>query len=203
MYQIFTSNTGLHELYDYREDLPFYEKSNGFKLPNKKYYSAIERRFNFIIEYRKFRSDGIRVCNEECTCCKIQRIFHKGSREKFQSLEFDIEFNGDVIREHALKIVRKLNKGGKLLKLGDKIIWRENFDSNNRYVIDNGEESHLDFIMYPEIIDKLNGKDLDYEIEIIEEICELRDNEYGMGKRAHECNDSNEYSKRLRISQDD
>ncbi|CAG8514046.1 9934_t:CDS:2 [Acaulospora morrowiae] len=175
-------NSGLWELYDYYENLPYYEISNGFRLPNRKYYSAIERRFNFIIEYHKIRDDGIRVCNVECTCCRIQRIFHKGSREKFQKLKFDIEFDRDITQDCALEIVRKLNRKGKLLRLDNKIIWREDFNNDNRYMVDDGDELHLDFIVYPEIIEKLNRNNHNYEIEIIEEICELRDDN-GMRKR--------------------
>ncbi|CAG8441742.1 3002_t:CDS:2 [Acaulospora morrowiae] len=142
MYQVLISNTGLRELYDYDGDIPYYER----------FYRAIERRFNFIIEYRKIRNDSVRVCNVECTCCRIQRIFHKGSREKFQKLEFDIEFDEKITRDCALEIVRKLNREGKLLQLDNKIIWREDFNDDNRYMVRDGDELHLDFIVYSEIL---------------------------------------------------
>ncbi|CAG8607561.1 5837_t:CDS:1 [Acaulospora morrowiae] len=145
MYQVFTSNTGLRGLYDYG-DIPYYEK----------FYKAIERRFNFIIEYRKIRDDSVRVCDVQCTYCKIQRIFHKGSREKFQKFEFDIEFDGKITWDCALEIVRKLNRKRKLLRLNNKIIWREDFNDDNRYMVEDGDELHLDFIVYPEILEEFN-----------------------------------------------
>ncbi|CAG8655842.1 8714_t:CDS:2 [Acaulospora morrowiae] len=205
MYQVFTSNSGLRELYDYWEDLPFYVRSNGYRIPNRKYYSAVERRFDFVVEYRRYRDDNIPVCSGECVCCKVRRIFHKGSKEKFQKLEFDVEFNEGVTQEYVSRIVKKLSKKGKLLKMGNKIIWRENFESNNRYVItDSNSDDGLvsDFITYPEIIKKLNERVVDFDdIEIIEEIdiCELGGESSGSKKRDYE-NDNNFNLKRQKIS---
>ncbi|CAG8790807.1 5982_t:CDS:1, partial [Acaulospora morrowiae] len=85
-----------------------------------------------------------------------------------------------------------------MLRLDNKIIWREDFNNDNRYMVEDGDELHLDFIVYPEIIEKLNRKNHNYEIEIIKEICELRDNN-GMRKRRYDCDDKN--SKRLKTSQ--
>ncbi|CAG8686728.1 7804_t:CDS:2, partial [Dentiscutata heterogama] len=91
--QAFTSNIPLRELYTYAEDQERIRDSKGEWKPNRKYYSSIIGRFDYVIEYQKICDDSEKICIDQCACCKIMRIFHKSSREKFNNNQFDIEFN--------------------------------------------------------------------------------------------------------------
>ncbi|CAG8709549.1 1704_t:CDS:2, partial [Acaulospora morrowiae] len=110
------------------------------------------------------------------------------------------------LREYTSRIVKKLSKKGRLLKMGNRIIWRKNFESNNRYVItDSNSDDGLvsDFITYSEIIEKLNERIVDFDdIEIIEEIdiCELEGGESSGSKKRDYENDNNFNLKRWKIS---
>ncbi|HEY6536413.1 MAG TPA: hypothetical protein VIY08_11555, partial [Candidatus Nitrosocosmicus sp.] len=159
MYQIFTSNTDLRGLYDYSEDYKLIMGYDGQQKVNRKEYAAIYRRFQYIIECRKFRDDDRRPCLDVCVCCQVRRIFLKGSREKFNNLEFDIKFNLGVTYDQASKIIEKLNCDGELLKYGNRLIWRRQFEDENGYVVTeptirNGFES--DVITFPDIINDIN-----------------------------------------------
>ncbi|CAG8639992.1 168_t:CDS:2, partial [Scutellospora calospora] len=103
--QVFIANSSLREQYTYYEDIPFVQYSNGYKVTNRKYYSAASKRFDYIIEYFKFRDDNKQPCNDKCLCCKVCRIFHKGSYDNFINFRFDIEFNSNITIEKAEEIV--------------------------------------------------------------------------------------------------
>ncbi|CAG8658401.1 1878_t:CDS:2, partial [Scutellospora calospora] len=103
--QVFTANSSLREQYTYYKDIPFVQYSNRYKVTNRKYYSAASEQFDYIIEYFKFRDDNKQLCNNEYLCCKVRRIFHKGSYNNFINLRFDIEFNSDITIEKAEEII--------------------------------------------------------------------------------------------------
>ncbi|CAG8564793.1 9773_t:CDS:2 [Acaulospora morrowiae] len=90
--------------------------------------------------------------------------------------------------------------------MGNKIIWKENFESNNRYVVTDSNSDDglvLDFITYLEIIEKLNERVVDFDdIEIIKEIdvCELEGSESSGSKKRDYENDNNFNLKRQKIS---
>ncbi|CAG8783568.1 34189_t:CDS:2, partial [Racocetra persica] len=75
------------------------------KIENKRKYSSIYNRFDYIIEYKKFRNDDVRPCAFECLCCLVKRIFHKGLYENFVNLRFDIEFNSGLTLKEIAYIV--------------------------------------------------------------------------------------------------
>ncbi|CAG8808639.1 15454_t:CDS:2, partial [Dentiscutata erythropus] len=158
--QVFTANSSLREQYIYYEDMPYFQYSNEYKVPNKKFYSAISERFDFIIEYFKFRDDNKQPCNEECLCCKVRRIFHQGSYDDFINLKFDIEFGGDITIEKAEEIVY-FDNGNILFKDERKeiIFFRKNFGSDiTQYILSNHEiinGNHTDIIQYPRVVKKL------------------------------------------------
>ncbi|KAF0417811.1 hypothetical protein F8M41_007317 [Gigaspora margarita] len=155
--QVFTSNAPLCEQYIYVEEKKYITNKDEEQRLNRKYYSAIEGRFDDIIEYYKFREDNLNPCEIECYCCPIRRIFHKGSYEKFNSFKFDIEFNSNVSQEKATEIIEK--SSGTLLKKRNLYYWRakRNVDKT-KYILKsykNFERKKSDIIIFPEIIEKL------------------------------------------------
>lgn len=192
MIQVFTSNLNLRKMYDYAEDHPYIERGNGFRVANGKFFSAILGRFDYVIEYRKFRSDNTDVCANECSCCEVRRIFWKGSKEKFQGLEFDIEFNSDVTQDQALELVDGWDEGG-LYKIGSRLVWKEKYEDRGRYVITDSENVDgmpSDLIVYPEIMEKFRDRGME-SVELIKSVR----------KRIHDSDDvSSERSKRMRFN---
>ncbi|CAG8689317.1 6212_t:CDS:1, partial [Scutellospora calospora] len=161
--QVFTANSSLREQYTYHEDIPFVQYSNRYKVTNRKYYAAASERFDYIIEYFKFRDDNKQPCNDECLYCKVRRIFHKGSYDDFINLKFDIEFNSNITIEKAEEII--YYDDGQMLYHDERketIYFRKNFRSDitqyilSDYEIINGK--HTDIIQYPLIRKKLMSK---------------------------------------------
>jgi hypothetical protein len=171
--QVFTSNIPLREAYIYKEDQPFLINCYRKRITNPQEYSTIDRRFDYIIEHRKIRDDLEKLCRNECTCCKIVRIFHKGSREKFNNLEFDIEFNNRVTEEKAKSIIK--GKDGRIFqkKKLKNFYWRPKIEYDKSKFIttnyDNIDNKKTDIIVFPDIIEKLNLPSDDDEIIIIHE----------------------------------
>ncbi|CAG8685278.1 993_t:CDS:2, partial [Racocetra persica] len=91
---VFISNISLRNQYVYFENTQYFGNET-VKIENKRKYSSIYNRFDYIIEYKKFRNNDKRPCDFECLCCSVKRIFHKGLYENFINLRFDIEFNSD------------------------------------------------------------------------------------------------------------
>ncbi|CAG8795412.1 8225_t:CDS:2, partial [Gigaspora margarita] len=86
------------------------------------------------------------VCADEYSCCKIMRIFHKESREKFNNTEFDIEFNIEITEEKAKSIIKNKND---IIEFSN-IINKLNLSSDNEKIIiinhrdDFFDEEHID-----------------------------------------------------------
>ena len=147
MYHFFTSNNPLKSLYKCDEDFPYID---GIK--NKKKYLALERRFDYIIEYRKVNDDKT-PCGIECRCCKTKRIFHKGSRDKFNRFEFDIGFDDDVTLEQIDSIIRIKKLSGVIVKKNNKFFWRGKLkveiDDTVITSCENENDNECDYIYYP------------------------------------------------------
>ncbi|CAG8710927.1 12213_t:CDS:2, partial [Racocetra persica] len=154
---IFTSNTSLQNQYVYFEDAPYFGNET-VKIENKRKYSSIYNRFDYIIEYKKFRNDDIRPCVFEYLCCSVKRIFQKGSYEDFVNLRFDIEFNSDVTLEQIAYIIRNHNslEDSKGIRY-----YNHNFNSqiDKFELIDHRIENdkHVNMIIYPEVRRKLEN----------------------------------------------
>ncbi|CAG8729178.1 7602_t:CDS:2, partial [Racocetra persica] len=132
---IFTSNTSLRNQYVYFEDTPYFGNET-VKIKNKRKYSSIYNRFDYIIEYKKFRNDDVCSCVFECLCCSVKRIFHKGTYENFGNLRFGIEFNSDVTFEQIAYIIGDHNtieesyKEGKIDYIIEDLNNDEKYDSD-------------------------------------------------------------------------
>ncbi|CAG8798423.1 23472_t:CDS:1 [Dentiscutata erythropus] len=120
--QCFTSNTPLRELYNYAEDQKYLFDSKRNKKNNRKYYASLIDRFDFVIEYYKFRKNEEKVCENKCYCCEVMRIFHHGFKEKFNNQEFEIEFNEDVSKKKAILIIEE--KDELFFRKGKRFYWR-------------------------------------------------------------------------------
>ncbi|CAG8810796.1 502_t:CDS:1, partial [Racocetra persica] len=155
---VFTSNTSLRTQYVYFEDTPYFGNET-VKIENKRKSSSIYNRFDYIIEYKKFRNNDKRPCDFECLCCSVKRIFHKGLYENFINLRFDIEFNSDVTLEQIAYITGEHN----LIKESNRIrYYNHNFKSqvDKFQLTDCRIENNLDVdtIVYPEVRRKLENR---------------------------------------------
>lgn len=105
---------------------------------NQKEYMALARRFDYIIEHKKVNDEKI-PCQLPCNCCKLKRIFHKGSRDKFNRFEFLIRFNKDVTFKKAQSIIQDRKISGVL-----------NMNTNGKvFFIGNPKPDKNDFIISP------------------------------------------------------
>ncbi|CAG8817756.1 20984_t:CDS:1, partial [Racocetra persica] len=120
------------------------------KIENKRKYSSIYNRFDYIIEYKKFRNDDALPCAFECLCCSVKRIFHKGLYENFINLRFDIKFNSDVTLKQIAYITGEHNS----IEESNRIqYYNHNFKSQDKFQLtDRRIENNLDVdtIVYPE-----------------------------------------------------
>ena len=154
MYQYFTSHIPLRELYKCSEDYPFIQK-NYKRVVNLRKYSELERKFDYIIEYKKVRDDDNAPCDNECDCCKVKRIFHKGSKDKFNRIEFDINFNFDITTEKATSVMQNRKFKGVLCNRSNnnQFYWQcELKVDKDNYIIsscDNEDGKECDYIYYP------------------------------------------------------
>ncbi|CAG8722409.1 8424_t:CDS:2, partial [Racocetra persica] len=77
------------------------------KFNNTKLFSSFVNRLDYIVEFKKFRNDNEKPYKEEYSCCKIRMIFHRRLPEDFFNFKFEIEFNHDITKEKARKILEK------------------------------------------------------------------------------------------------
>ncbi|CAG8840667.1 1764_t:CDS:2, partial [Racocetra persica] len=52
------------------------------KFNNTKLFSLFVNQLDYIVEFKKFREDNEKPCQEECSCYKIRMIFHKEEKAK-------------------------------------------------------------------------------------------------------------------------
>ncbi|CAG8834136.1 19927_t:CDS:2, partial [Racocetra persica] len=128
------------------------------KIENKRKYSSIYNRFDYIIEYKKFRNDDTLPCTFEYLCCSVKRIFHKGSYENFVNLRFDIEFNSGL----TLKEIAYIVESNPFEEKNGIKYYNHNFNSQTeKYELTNYRvENNLDVdtIVYPEVKKKLENR---------------------------------------------
>ncbi|CAG8790242.1 1280_t:CDS:2, partial [Dentiscutata erythropus] len=144
-------------------------EERGYKKTNRKYFSVLNDRFDYVIEYYKYRVDEKPICENEYICCKVKRIFHKGSKASFNNQEFEIEFNDKVDEKAIISIMQK--KDGLLFKKSNRYYWRPEFKfDRTKYILTDCENFNgieADIIVYPAIVEKLRAKN-SKEIEIID-----------------------------------
>ncbi|CAG8780290.1 10415_t:CDS:2, partial [Dentiscutata erythropus] len=167
--QCFTSNVPLDELYRFNENEKYISEERGYKKTNRKYFSALNDRFDYVIEYYKYRDDEKPICKNECICCKVKRIFHKGFKASFNNQEFEIEFNDKVDEKAIISITQK--KDGLLFKKSNRYYWCPEFKfDRTKYILtdcENFDGIEADIIVYPAIVKKLRAKN-SKEIEIVD-----------------------------------
>jgi len=163
-YQYFSSNASLRKIYLNNDDEKNIINSNGQMVENQKEYMALARRFDYIIEYKKINDDKI-PCQLPCNCCKLKRIFHKGSRDKFNRFEFLIRFNKDVtfkkahsiIQDRKISGVLNMNANGKVFFIGNP-----KPDKNDFLISPCEDDKECDYIYYNDLV---SDSDDDLEIE--------------------------------------
>ncbi|RIB06656.1 hypothetical protein C2G38_2216521 [Gigaspora rosea] len=129
----FSANTNIRFVYDFVEDehlKPISER----KINNTKLFSAFVNRLDYVIEFKKFRDDEQTSCRDECLCCQIRMIFHKGNLSEFFDFNFEIEFNYNVTEERAREITK--NSYGRMKK-ADKILYWQKYYSvdKSKYIL--------------------------------------------------------------------
>ncbi|CAG8669497.1 3783_t:CDS:1, partial [Scutellospora calospora] len=120
----YTANTSIRFIYDFCEDEHLKPKSEQ-NYNNTKLFSAFVNRYDYIIEFKKFRDDDRKLCENECFCCRIRMIFHKGNIEDFFKFKFEIEFNYDVTLEKAKEIVK--GRYGTIEELDNILYYRDEY----------------------------------------------------------------------------
>ncbi|CAG8814175.1 21311_t:CDS:1, partial [Dentiscutata erythropus] len=106
--------------------------------------------------------------DDECICCRVKRIFHKGSKASFNNQEFEIEFNNKVDKKSIISITQEKNR--LLFKKSNRYYWRPEFKfDRTKFILtdcENFDGMEADIIVYPAIVEKLHAKN-SKEIEII------------------------------------
>ncbi|KAF0466651.1 replication protein [Gigaspora margarita] len=92
--QAFTSNIPLEELYYCAKDYPTLQLTNCGSKPNRRYYSSLIGRFDFVIEYKKFREDSQEICRDEYLIIYpdiVEKLNNQNNSSEDESIVIDYE----------------------------------------------------------------------------------------------------------------
>ncbi|CAG8643158.1 5641_t:CDS:1, partial [Scutellospora calospora] len=94
-------------------------------------WDQFDRRLDFIIEFKGKWNDNIDLHTTEL-------IFHRGSKDEFRNMIWDLKYDkGEYITEELIEVVKDLNKDEdrKIVIKNNQVYWRRHFSEfKKRYL---------------------------------------------------------------------